>query len=345
MIKAAYIGIRTAGTTSRLRSDALQRALPAAWVMIDTDVPFRSAARIWRSLAFRFRFGPAVQAMKRYVRQQLPAEKYDLIWVDKGVCLSPATIRCLRACSKCLVYYTPDTSFLHNRSRFFDKTAGLYDLVVTTKSLEAERFQSLIGSQRLLLPTQSYDNALHYPRVPFSQKRPEAVFIGLCEPDREDCVQALLQAEVPVRVGGVGWDFFLQRNQRNPLLTFAGHAVFGEAYARTLSAASVGLGLLTRRFPELHTTRTFEIPACGTVLATERTTETARFFNSGQALFFTDYQQLGRQISELLQNPVELQQIAAAGQDAVVSGGYDNDSMVRQVLQRCGLVQSADQQP
>ncbi|MFM7165640.1 MAG: glycosyltransferase [Planctomycetaceae bacterium] len=339
MMKAAWVGIRTPGTTSRLRSDALQRVLPAAeWAVIDTDLPFRSAARVWRSLAFRYRLGPAVQAMNRYVAQQLPAGQYDLIWVDKGVCLSSTTIRRLRACSHRLVYYTPDTSFLHNRSRFFYQTAALYDLVVTTKSLEVEQFGRLIGADRLLLTTQSYDSRLHYPRVSFAQKRPEAVFVGLCEPDRETCVQALLQAGVPVRLGGVGWDFFLQRNQRNPLLTFAGRSVFGEDYASTLSAASIGLGLLTKRFPELHTTRTFEIPACGTVLATESTSETARFFNASQALFFSDYSQLARRVIELLHNPATLQQLSAAGQTAVAAGGYDNDSMVRRVLQRCGLL-------
>lgn len=338
-MRAAWVGIRTPGTTSRLRSDALQRVLPAAeWAIIDTDLPFRSAARIWRSLAFRYRLGPAVQAMNYYVTHQLPTGEYDLIWVDKGVCLSTATIRRLRACSRRLVYYTPDTSFLHNRSRFFDQTAVLYDLVVTTKSLEVEQFGRLIGADRLLLTTQSYDSQLHYPRVSFGMKRAEAVFVGLCEPDREACVLALLQAGVPVRLGGVGWDFFLQRNQRNPLLTFAGRSVFGEDYAAALSTASIGLGLLTKRFPELHTTRTFEIPACGTVLATECTSETARFFTAQQALFFSDYSQLARQIIQLLQNPVALQRLSAAGQSAVAAGGYDNDSMVRQVLQRSGLL-------
>lgn len=340
MIRAAYVGIRTLGTTSRLRSEALQRALPDAdWVMIDTDVPFRSAARIWRSLAFRWRFGPAVQAINLHVCRELPPADYELIWVDKGVCLQPATVKLLRRRARRLVYYTPDTSFLHNRSRFFDRTVSLYDLVATTKSLEFDRFVGLIGADRLLLTTQSYDSQLHYPRVPFSEKRPEAVFVGLCEPDREVCVQALLQAGVPVRLGGVGWDLFLKRNQKNPRLFFEGRAVFGEHYSQVLSRASIGLGLLTKRFPELHTTRTFEIPACGTALATVSTAETTRFFLPDQALFFSDYPALGQQVLSLLQDSVALQRLSAAGRAAVTQGGFDNDSVVRQILDRCELLQ------
>ena len=37
-------------------------------------------------------------------------------------------------------------------------------------------------------------------------------------------------------------------------------------------------GLLAKWVPELHTTRTFEIPACGTALVTERNSETALVF-------------------------------------------------------------------
>jgi hypothetical protein len=166
-----------------------------------------------------------------------------------------------------LVYYTPDTSFLHNRSRFFNRTISLYDRVVTTKSLELSEFQRLLSPEKLILTTQSYDQRLHFPRVSFARKRPEAVMIGLCEPAREECVASLLDAGVPVRIGGRGWHGFLRRRQRDVNLFFEGDSVFGDHYAEVLSRASIGLGLVTRRFAELHTTRTFEIPACGTALA------------------------------------------------------------------------------
>ena len=93
-----------------------------------------------------------------------------------------------------LVYYTPDTSFLHNQSRFFNQTLQFYDRVITTKSLEVPEFQRRMSAERLLLTTQSYDQQLHYPRVPFQKKRKEAVLIGLCEASRERCVAALLEA-------------------------------------------------------------------------------------------------------------------------------------------------------
>jgi hypothetical protein len=149
--RCLYVGIRTPGTTSRLRSDALARALPKAdWQVIDTDVPFHSALRISRSMAFRWRLGPAVTAINQYVLDRLPTEPLDLVWVDKGVCLWPSTVARLRKIAAKLVYYTPDTSFLHNQSRFFNRALSLYDRVVTTKSLELSEFHRRMAPDRRL---------------------------------------------------------------------------------------------------------------------------------------------------------------------------------------------------
>jgi hypothetical protein len=214
-----------------------------------------------------------------------------------------------------------------------------------TKSLELEQYQTRVGPDRVLLTTQSYDRQLHYPRVDFQGKRPEVVFIGLCEPSREACLDELLRAGIPVRVGGVGWDRFVAQHKANRLLTFQGQAVFGEHYASVLSMASIGLGLLTQRFPELHTTRTFEIPACATAIATLMTVETRKVFDDNQALFFNDYKELAMRILHLMSQPAELQKITEAGHKKVLDGAYDNDSMVKLVLKNLGVVTGNNQQP
>lgn len=331
---AVYVGIRSPGTTSRLRCDALVRAVPNwTWSLIDTDAPFLAARRIWRSLAFRTRFGPAVTAINRHVLQNLPAAPVELIWVDKGVCLWPETVQHLRRLAKRLIYYTPDTSFLHNQSRFFNRTLALYDLVVTTKSQEVATFQRLIPPDRLLLVTQTYDRLLHYPRCSFADKRPEAVLIGLCEPSREECVATLLDGGIAVRIGGRGWEPFVRRHRGQRLLHYEGSGVFGEHYAQLLSSASVGLGLLTHRFVELHTTRTLEIPACGTVLATPRTPETTAMFGDHEALFYDTYDELATRIQDIISTPERLSELAAAGRKRVLAQPWDNDSLVRRIVQ------------
>jgi spore maturation protein CgeB len=341
-VKALYIGIQTPGTTAQLRGETLKRTLPyATWSQINTDSVFLTQPRWSRTLAFRLRTGPAVSAINHLVQNKITGHEYDLVWIDKAVYLWPETVRTIRSLTKTLVHYTPDTAFFANGSRFFNDSANLYDKVVTTKSFELEDYTKLVAPDRLMLVTQSFDNNLHNRVVPFQEKRKEVVLIGLCEPDREACVAQLLSKGLAVRVGGKNWDRFRSRYQDNPLFHFEGQAVFGEQYVECLSKASIGLGLLTKRFPEQHTTRTFEIPACGTIVATVRNAETSSFFNDNEAIFYRDYQDLAQKAEELLHDPKRLQEMTMAGQQRIRQGGFSNEDVLCCILDGCGFKTAA----
>jgi spore maturation protein CgeB len=243
----------------------------------------------------------------------------------------------LRAKGRCLVHFTPDTAFHANRSRFFRQTAGQYDALVTTKSFELEQYRELVGNSHVILATQAYDPTLHRPSQTNSLRAPAVSFIGLCEPDREACVDALLSQNVPVRLAGKGWGAFCRKNRNRAELDFLGDGLFGEQYATEYASTSIGLGLLSKRFPELHTTRTFEIPACGALLATERNQETAKFFDDDQVLFFESYEQLARDAQRLLEQPEKLLQRANKGHRRVLSGGFDYPNVLQRVLDELAI--------
>lgn len=337
-MKALYIGILTPGTTSRMRADTLAELLPdAEWTRVDTDPDFRQATRPLRSLAFRLKVGPVVAAINRRVAASITGREFDLAWVDKGVYVSPATLAGLRTQSEKLVHFTPDTAFHANRSRHFLRAAGDYDLLVTTKLFELDRYRALVGQDKLLLTTQAFDASLHRPPLAASARRAVACFIGRCEPDREICMQKLLAAGVPLRLGGPGWDRFVARHASDPGLSYLGAGIFGADYVAEYAAAAAGLGLLSKRFPELHTTRTFEIPACGALLATERTADTSRFFNEDEVLFFDNYDQLALRLAAMLGRPGETEAIADRGHRRVMADGRDYASVLSGVLVRLSI--------
>ncbi|HQX49781.1 MAG TPA: glycosyltransferase, partial [Planctomycetaceae bacterium] len=373
-MKALFIGIQSAGTTSQRRADTLREIVsPCSWTMIDTGATFQRYPRWAQSMRFRLRSGPAVWAMNRMLLAELTnvseqaaergvssspgsgflnvsemsddrqtrstthAELYDIAWIDKGVCLWPQTVRKIRQLARKMVYYTPDTSFFANRSRFFEATASLYDLIVTTKLLELSSYEALVPRDRIALVTQSFDAKHHMSHCTFQKKRKEAVLIGLCEPDREQCVECLLSNGIAVRVGGIGWERLVRRHAGNDLLRYEGPRVFGEHYSNVISRASVGLGLLTKQFPELHTTRTFEIPACGTALATVRTSDTSQFFGEDEVIFFADYGELALRIKELMNDEHQLRAVTEAGTRRVQSGDFSNERVLRKVLSLVGI--------
>ena len=147
----------------------------------------------------------------------------------------------------------------------------------------------------------------------------------------------MLRAEVPVHLGGKRWGAFVRRNAGSPYLTYLGPSVFGKDYVDSIRNASIGLGLLSKKFPELHTTRTLEIPACGTVLATESNAETNRIFRPEEAIFFQDYADLALQARELLRKPEKLADIARAGHQRVSGGAYSYQRLLADVLQHQNL--------
>jgi len=339
MIRAAYIGILSEGTTSRMRAEVLRELRPSwKWQWIDTDIPMQNGSRLGRSIAFRLKCGPVVAAINHLVCGAIDGAPYDLVWIDKGVFLHPSTLAKLRGVGSRLIHFTPDTAFHTNRSRLFEQSLRYYDLLVTTKSFELAAYrQRLGGDDRLFLTTQGFDKRLHRPVVLGHPRRREVAFVGLAETDRFACVGALLDAGIDVHVGGMGWEHFARAKQSNKCFHYLGPRVFGEDYARLYSSVWIGLGLLSKRFPELHTTRTLEVPACGAILATERTDDTVRLFRQDEVLFFKNPQDLARSVIEWFgtKSDDELNRIANSGRQRVEQDGRDYcgilDSILRDV--------------
>ncbi len=318
-----------------MRAEWLRRLTPEwEWDWIDTDAPLLGTSRFWQSLAYRFQMGLGVDRINALVQHQLRGKSLDLGWVDKAIFLRPGTMHALRESSRRLVHFTPDTAFHANRSRNFEQSIGLFDLLVTTKSFEIDEYRKRIDRDTMLLTTQGFDPEVHYPRNSDNDRRKEVAFVGLAEPHRERCIQALLDNRIPVRLAGIGWQSFVNRRGANPFLHFAGESLFGADYARMLSTCWIGLGLLSKRFPELHTTRTFEIPACGSILATEVTSDLSRFFAPEEALFFNGYANLVDQIQLAFSNEGDetLSEIASRGRARVLTDGRDYPTILAAIL-------------
>ncbi|WP_309400639.1 CgeB family protein [Cerasicoccus maritimus] len=337
-MQATYIGILTKGTTSRMRADVLKALTPSwEWNWVDTHKPYLQAPRWAKTLSFRLKMGPVISQTNALVQRELKPQQ-DFIWVDKAANLSVPTTKIMRECGAKLIHYTPDTAYHTNRSKSFDQSLQYYDWAISTKTFEAEDYAKWLPAERLIFTTQAYDPHFHYPRVSLEEKRLEAAFIGLCEPDREQCAEALLNAGVPLRLAGVNWGNFCERHAGNPNLHFVGVEIYGDDYAKLISQASVGLGLVSKRFPELHTTRTFEIPACGTILATESNSETRSFFTDDEALFYNDYTDLAAKVAQLLQRPEQLKAMTRAGEARVKLDKRDYHSILTSLLEQTGAL-------
>ncbi len=317
-----------------MRAEWLKRLTPGwSWQWIDTDPPLLSTQRLWRSMAFRHQIGKAVGRINAEVSARVMGRHFDLAWVDKGVFLTPETNSRIRRASGLMVHFTPDMAFGANHSRHFEASLRYFDLVVTTKSFELPEYARRSEPDKILLTTQGFDPLVHFPQFGAGERRREVVFVGLAEPHRERCIASLLERNIVVRLAGRGWMGFLRRWGRHRRLVYEAEDSFGRDYAELFSRAWIGLGLISKRFPELHTTRTFEIPACGALLATERTRETTQFFSEDEALFFDDDAELATRVETAFQlDDAQLAALAGAGRARIAKDGRDYQKILAKIL-------------
>jgi spore maturation protein CgeB len=105
--------------------------------------------------------------------------------------------------------------------------------------------------------------------------------------------------------------------------TWQGGEVYADDYARALTGAKIGLGFLRKAWPDQHTTRTFEIPACGSMLLADRTGEHQEFFEEGkEAEFFGSADELLDKVQFYGRNESARAAVAAAGYRRCIEGNY-----------------------
>jgi len=332
-MKVLYVGQYSDGTTSKMRCKVIQKILkPSIFQVIDANIPFYKTHRLLRSFGFRYKKGPLINNINKYIIAALKEETYDLIWVDKAVFLTPKTTALLRSRASKLVHFTPDPAFTFHKSRLFLKSLPYYDFLVTTKSYELEHYYKYIKTEKVLYATQGFDAKLHKPsKHPFSKKE-GFVFIGHYEDQRAVVLEKLLQNDIKITLAGIKWYQFAKKHQNNPNLIYLGNGVYGEDYVKTLQKAKMAWGALSKWVPELHTTRTFEIPACGTALVTERNTETQLFFKDDEAIFYTNENDLIEKITFFMNNDKPLEVLTKKGTSRAVTNAYDYNSILNAIL-------------
>lgn len=330
-MKILYIGHYNEGSTSRMRGEQLRSLLPAAeFTSVNIDIPMLNTPRLIRSMGWRYKIGPLIKKINAYLERETGnVSGCDLIWVDKGVFIQPDLIRQFRNKTPLLVHFTPDPAFTYHRSKLFFNSLSLYDYCVTTKSYELDEYRKF--DTNTILATQGYDRKIHKSSHRFEEKNGVA-FIGHREEDREEVIAKILEVKVPVALAGIYWQKFAFKHRNNKYLSYAGNGVFGPDYARMISKAQFGLGFLSKIVPERHTTRTFEIPACGTALITEDNSEIRSFYNENEVIYFNHPNEIVEKIQFGLTHKEWLRNISKNGFEKVKCLGVEYESILERVL-------------
>ncbi|RYD61682.1 MAG: hypothetical protein EOP84_35445, partial [Verrucomicrobiaceae bacterium] len=294
----------------------------------------------------RLHRGSVVDGINRAVLDAAREFRPDLVWADKQEFLRPETLQDLRKSGARLVSFTPDPYFTlaWKRTPLMDAAMREFDVFVYCKSYERTDYESL-GKQVIYMPL-GYCDETHRP-LPSGDPRWHCGvgFLGGWEPRRERLLHQVATTGVDLKIWGGYWEFLkdgratLRRRiilkqlagsepftiHCDPILNHClqGGEVYGDDYARALSGAKIGLGFLRQVCPDQHTTRTFEIPACGSMLLADRTDEHQEFFEEGkEAEFFGSEEELIDKVKFYTAHDDARAKIAAAGRKRCETSGY-----------------------
>lgn len=349
-MRILFIGSLQPGQTSRMRMEALQ-ALGHDIAPIDSFDRWGAVSSLERRMQQRLCAGPIVSSLNQEVLRIARDFRADLVWAEKQEYLRPSTFRALRNTGARLLHYTPDPYFTlaWKRTRLMDRSLPLFDYLVTSKRYELAEYEQYPGTT-IYMPL-GFGGAEHRPMVPSSSSAcreyaSDVSFLGGWEPRREGMLDAVARiADLTLSIRGYGWDhladgrmtprryFATRRNaadqpyriRRNPQLAACVRSgeVYGDEYAWAISAARISLGFLRMICPDQHTTRTFEIPACGSMLLADRTGEHQEFFEEGvEAEYFSNTNELVDKLRYYLANENARVAVARRGYERCLRSGY-----------------------
>lgn len=355
-MKLLFLGEIGVGQTSLMRMRAFAR-MGHEVRGVNTIEPWKQASWLQRRVQRKLQRGPVVDDINRAVLQAARDFCPDIIWGEKQEYLRADTIRALQAFGARLVHFTPDPYFslYWKRTRLMDAAMGEFDMLVYCKRYEQAEYEAL-GKPLVYMPL-GFCDEVHRP-LPSSDPRWHcaAGFLGGWEPRRERLLHAVATSGANLKIWGGYWDFLRDgkwtprrhvilrqlagndhdwRIHRDDVLVRAwqGNEVYDDDYACALTGARIGLGFLRKVVPDQHTTRTFEIPACGSMLLADRTDEHREFFEEGrEAEFFASTDELLDKLAYYTTHDEARRTMAEAGRRRCIDGGYDYLSRLRGVL-------------
>lgn len=358
MTRVLFLGELAPGQTTRMRMRALER-LGFKVAGVDTVAPWKQATWMQRQLQRRLEAGPVIDQINRQVLHAAEQFRPAWVWAEKQEYLQPETLRILRRNGAQCVHFTPDPYFelSWKRTRLMDQAIGEFDALVYCKRYEEAKYKET-GLRVIYMPL-GYCDESHRPVDGGGQFASEIAFLGGWEPRRQSILLACIKAGLKVRIWGRSWDFFrdgrwslrralilrqLAGKQRYRLArdehiaeSVMGDELYGDDYAAAISGGLMSIGFLRTICPDQHTTRTFEIPACGTLFLADRSEEHLALFEEGmEAVFFSSEEECVDKARYYADHPTMAARIAQAGHSRCARSGYDYVSRMRTALRQLG---------
>ncbi len=261
----------------------------------------------WR-LAWKLLAKSANQKLVEIANQFQP----DLTLVISPLLFHPDSILALKQHGLVFVFFTDnplDGHHTHTNS-WVQGGFPLWDAAFIWSQELVERLKENSVKKAFFHPFCS-DVEYHFPK---RQTHPiyDVAFIGNWDASRKR--EQYLKAIADYRLGLWGSNYWNTHCKEPALKGLCQGMCSYQEIPQILGSAQMGLNILRPQNEEGHNIRTYEIPATGTLMLSERSKELLNLFiEDKEAVYFSSPDELKQKVEYLLQNPTLIESIAEAG--------------------------------
>lgn len=314
-------------------------------IVLPYEPDYFQSRNLYERAVIRWRRQPMAHRVERIARELTSLcqrNHFDVVFCLAENFLTAETIEAMRRASPqppTFVYHSHDNNFSRGIlcPPNFEQTLRSYDLVFTTKSQNTERYQQMGQLNSFFLPS-AFEPTVHHPiedrQSRYSGRPFEVTFIGTYDRSRLPYLEKAGWERL--HVWGDHWkrfpDFKKHRRHIHP------RAIYDFEFADITSHSKVALGLLREEAQDLHTTRTFEIPACGTLQLAPRNPEILTYFEEDKEIVcFESLDEMADKIEYYLTHEWQRNQIARKGYERCLRDRHTYLDRVKEIFRRVEL--------
>ncbi|MBR8832749.1 MAG: glycosyltransferase [Stigonema ocellatum SAG 48.90 = DSM 106950] len=274
--------------------------------------PSLSSIPLWDKVAWRLGW----QLLARSANQKLveTANQFqpDLTLVISPLLLHPDSIHVIKQYGLAFVFFTDnpvDAHHTHSNS-WVQRGFPLWDTAFIWSRELVERLTEK-GVKKAIFHPFCSDVEYHFAK---RQTNPvyDVAFIGNWDSSRKR--EQYLKAISDYRLGLWGSNYWNTRVKEPSLKGLCQGMCSYREIPEVLGSAKMGLNILRPQNETGHNIRTYEIPATGTLMLSERSRELLTLFaEDKEAVYFSSPDELRQKVEYLLQNPTLIESIAEAG--------------------------------
>lgn len=312
---------------------------------LDGEKTSSIAKRIQR----KYMFGPIVAKINSDLIALVERVRPDLLFIYRGTHIYPSSLSKIKSISPAtlVLSYNNDDPFSPKYPkwmwRHYIKSLPLCDNVLVYRASNIEDAKRY-GAINVDILRSWYLPWKDVPVILDDKDKEEfgsdVAFVGHFERDgRLEACEAILRKGIDLKIfgpykglGKSGWYGHIKKDSpifaQTPLRWLGGND-----YVKAISGTKIGLCFLSKLNRDTYTRRCFEIPACGTSLFSEYSSDLASLFEEGLEIeFFRSRGELLEKIEFYLKNPKLLSKLANAGSARLVIDGHDVVSRMRDLL-------------